>query len=107
MSYNSANSAFLNQSFDVTDLNNTPEGVVPESHTLAKVNATDANGNKFVHTIWKQNSFAYLRRALGPKEVTIDPYWRAVADKTTISSTITTCSAPRPSSRRQATRPPC
>jgi hypothetical protein len=85
MSYNSwGNNNFLDSTLDITDLNNNG---TTTTHTgdYPTVDAIDSTGRTFSTRIFEQNSFAYLRAALGNKAVEVDPYPHDQADRTSVS----------------------
>jgi len=81
MSYNSFNQAFLNTSYNITDLNNTGSQTVDDPTVVPTVNDDAGHPVQIQH----QNSFAYLTAALGAYDLPFDYYHHAVADPTAVS----------------------
>lgn len=109
MSYNSSNVAFLNNAYPITSLNYDGQQTYNEPKTLPIV--VDHYNYSFPYgftpvlkAIPYQTSFAYLRFALGDREVQADSYRTGVADPTAVEpayynvwqqpATITTASHP-------------
>lgn len=86
MSYDTwDNPNFADTVFNVTDLNYNGT-TTTNTGDFPTVNAVDANGRKFAQQIKLQNSFAYLRYALGNKAIDVDPYYHDQADPTSVSA---------------------
>ena len=86
MSYDTwDNPNYLNAVLNITDLNYDGAST---THTgdFPTINAIDSTGRVFSTRIFQQNSFAYLRAALGNKAIDIDPYYHDQADRTTVTS---------------------
>lgn len=81
MSYDASNTAFLNTTLDITDLNFT--GTTTEHTDYAW---PELFSGFFVPPvkITQENTFAYLKNALGPRPIQSDSYDRSVADPSSV-----------------------
>lgn len=86
MSYDTYGNTFFNDKvMNVTDLNYNGT-TTTNTGDFPTVNGNDVNGRKYPVQIKLQNSFAYLRYALGNKAVDVDPYYHDQADPNSVSS---------------------